>query len=340
MATKTKLQQQFEKWLDALPKNESWCILITADPDALGAAMALKRILYRKGRQVVIASTNQITRPDNLAMLRYLRIPLVSWEPEMQEQFQRFAIVDSQPHHHPAFENIPFSLIIDHHPIPDDYCHMAEYTDVRPKLGATCTMFCQYLRDLEIKPSKLLATALLYGIRADTGLFERGGTEADFRAYQWLLRYSDTSLLRRIIRSEYLPEWLPLFAHAFRSLRTCSKGAHAHVGAVKSPDMLVAIADFFTKVYGLRWVAVSGTFESKLIIIFRGDGSTNIGEVAQRHFSSVGSAGGHRSMARAEIPLEALEGVNHADFVFKKLGRKCKTKNFIKSSLEKEQSAK
>ncbi len=319
MAPKTKMQQRFHEWLEALPKGERWCILIMADPDALGAALALKRILYRKGRQVVIASTNQITRPDNLAMLRYLRIPLMQWQPEMKDEFQRFAIVDSQPHHNVAFADIPFSLIIDHHPAPEEFCHMAEYMDVRPKMGATCTMFCQYLRDLDIKPSRLLATAMLYGIRTDTALFERGGTEADFRAYQWLSRYSDTTLLRRIIRSEYLPEWLPLFAHAFRSLRTCSKGAHAHVGAVKSPDMLVAIADFFTKVHGFRWVAVSGVFEETLVIIFRGDGSVNIGKVAQRHFSSVGSAGGHRNMARAEIPLAALEGANPADFVFKKL---------------------
>ncbi len=332
MGRKAKLYQRFEEWMSELPKDERWCILITADPDALGAAMALKRILARKGREIVIASTNQVTRPDNLAMIRYLRIPLVTWEPSMAKDFQRFAIVDSQPHHNKAFEGIPFSLIIDHHPSPNDYCHMAEYMDIRPKLGATCTMLWQYLRELDIRPSKLLATAMVYGIRTDTALFERSGTETDFRAFQWLSRYSDSILLRRILRSEYLPQWLPLFSHAFRSLRTCKNGAYAHVGSVKSPDMLVAIADFFTRVHGLRWVAVSGVYEQTLVIIFRGDGSTNIGAVAQRHFDSLGSAGGHRVMARAEIPLEALEGANVAEFVYKKLGprgitkKKCATR--------------
>ncbi len=331
MPAKTKLHQRFQEWMQTLAKDERWCIVITADPDALGAAMALKRLLYRKGRDIVIASTNEITRPDNLAMLRYLRIPLVRWDASMMGEFQRFAIVDSQPHHNTAFADIPFSLIIDHHPLPDDYCHVADYVDIRPKIGATCTMLYQYLREFDIRPSKLLATAMLYGIRTDTAAFERSGTEADFRAYQWLSRHSDTALLRRILRSEYLPEWLPLFAHAFRSLRTCTKGAHAHVGTVSSPDMLVAIADFFTRVHGLRWVAVSGVYKDTLVIIFRGDGSVHIGDVAKKHFGHVGSAGGHRAMARAEIPMEALGDVSAADFVFKKLGPKCTKRTSAKA---------
>ncbi len=319
MVSKTQRTSQFLAWLNSIPKDESWCILISADPDAMGAAMALKRILALKRRDISIASINTVTRPDNLAMIRYLRIPLLTWNPEMRNDFQRFAIVDSQPHHNAAFADIPFSLIIDHHPLPDGYCHYAEYTDIRVNYGATCTMMHEYLKNLGIRPGKLLATAMLYGIRSDTATFERSGAEADFRAYQWLSKLSDAALLRRILRSEYLPEWLPLFSHAFRSLRSCYKGAHAHVGKVNSPDMLVAIADFFTRVHGLRWVAVSGTFEQTLVVIFRSDGSVNIGSVAKRHFGTIGSAGGHRTMGRAEIPLESIGDVNTADYVFKKL---------------------
>ncbi len=319
MPTKNKLAQRMQAWVSTLARDERWCILVTADPDALGASMALKRILSRKVRDISIASTNKVSRPDNLAMIRYLRIPLVPWEAQMREQFQRFAIVDSQPHHNEAFKGIPFSLMIDHHPIPEDYCHYAEFVDIRPKIGATCTMMYQYLRGLNIRPGKLLATAMLYGIRTDTAAFERSGGEADFRAYQWLSKYSDANILRRILRSEYLKDWLPLFSHAFRSLRTCKRGAHAHVGNVHSPDLLVAIADFFTRVHGLRWVAVSGTYEDTLVIIFRGDGTTNVGFMASQHFGNDGSAGGHKVMARAEIPLRVLGEIKSADYVYAKL---------------------
>ncbi len=320
MPKRSKICQQLQAWLSTLSRGDRWCIVITADPDALGSAMALKRLMSRKVKDVTIASTNHITRPDNLAMLRYLRIPLVSWKPSMRDEFNCFAIVDSQPHHHAVFKDLPFSIIVDHHPMPESYCHYADFIDIRPKLGATCTIFCQYLRGLNVRPGKLLATAMLYGIRTDTATFERSGDEADFRAYQWLSKYSDTTLLRRILRSEYLQEWLPLFSLAFSSLRTCKRKALTYVGRVNSPDMLVAIADFFTRVHGLRWVAVSGIFEETLVVIFRGDGSTNLGSLAFEHFGQEGSAGGHRVMARAEIALDAIDSsVKVEDYVHEKI---------------------
>ena len=58
-----------------LVKEESWAILITADPDALASAMALQRIIRARVKSVTIARTNEISRPDNLAMIRYLNIP-------------------------------------------------------------------------------------------------------------------------------------------------------------------------------------------------------------------------------------------------------------------------
>ncbi len=327
MAAISKHIQLHKQWLTSLSKDERWCILIAADPDALGAAMALKRIMSYRVQEVVIASIYKITRPDNLAMVRYLRIPLVSWDAKMQEKFQRFAIVDSQPHHNPAFENIPFSVIIDHHPTLAEHQYMPDFLDIRPEFGATCTMMVQYLQALSIRPGRLLSTALLYGIRTDTAAFERSGDEKDLKAYQWLSKHADMTILRRILRSEYLMAWLPLFSRAFRSLRTClSKGAHAHVGEVMSPDLLVAIADFFTRVHGLRWVAVSGIYAATIVVIFRGDGSRSMGDFASRCFGDIGSAGGHKAMARAEVPLSAVHDIKANDFVYNRLKTKHRSK--------------
>ena len=105
-----------KEWRQNLDKDDRWCILINADPDALASAMALKRILLPKVHNADIARVNEVTRPDNLAMIRYLRIPVRAWQPEKADQYTRFAIVDSQPHHHKAFQGIPFDCIIDHTP--------------------------------------------------------------------------------------------------------------------------------------------------------------------------------------------------------------------------------
>jgi hypothetical protein len=53
---------------------------------------------------------------------------------------------------------------------------------------------------------------------------------------------------------------------------------------------------------------VSGIYANKLIIIIRNDGlRKNAGNVVKASFGNIGSAGGHKSMARAEIIFADLE---------------------------------
>ncbi|MFC4678373.1 DHH family phosphoesterase [Desulfovibrio legallii] len=325
MAGNAELVAHMKQWRQSLNKDDHWCILINADPDALASALALKRILVHHVHSVDIARVNEVTRPDNLAMIRYLNIPAKPWQPDKACQYTRFAMVDSQPHHHKAFQGLQFDCIIDHHPLPgtpDDNATTPEaFVDIRPGVGATSTMMTRYLQGLRVRPGPRLATALLYGIRTDTAAFERSGGEDDFRAYQWLSRHADNNVLRRIVRSEYLRQWLPLFSRAFRSLTDCrGAGAHTCLNEVNSADLLVAVADFFTRVHGLKWIAVSGIVGKTVIVIFRGDGGRDIGRLADACFYDVGQAGGHRTLGRAEFPLSAVpEGVKTADFVLKRL---------------------
>lgn len=325
MLPNAELVAHMKEWRQNLDKDDRWCILINADPDALASAMALKRIISPRVHNADIARVNEVTRPDNLAMIRYLRIPVRAWQPEKAEQYTRFAMVDSQPHHHKAFQGIAFDCIIDHHPLPaNGGCFVPaapSLCDIRPGLGATSTIMTRYFQALRMRPSPRLATALLYGIRTDTAAFERSGDEDDFRAYQWLSRHADNNLLRRIIRSEYLREWLPLFSRAFRNLTDCrSNGAFAWLNEVNSADLLVAVADFFTRVHDLKWIAVGGIVGKTVIVIFRGDGGRDIGRLADACFYDVGQAGGHRNLGRAEFPLEAVPAdVRPGDFVLKRL---------------------
>lgn len=331
MALQPEHFQKMRQWRHGLNKDERWCILISADPDAMASAMALKRIMYPRVHHVDIMRINEVTRPDNLAMIRYLRIPVRPWNAEKAGLYQHFAMVDSQPTHNQAFADIVFDCIIDHHPLGDLDTSLTAtgLCDIRPSLGATSTMMARYLQNLRIKPGPLLATALLYGIRTDTAVFARSGGEVDLRAYQWLSQQADTTLLQRIIRSEYLRDWLPIFARAFRSLRDCRGGAQVNLNEVSSADLLVAVADFFTKVHGLKWIAVSGIVNKTVIVIFRGDGGRDIGRLADACFYDVGTAGGHRTMGRAEFPLTAIPtGIKATDFIYQRLlTRKLRSKS-------------
>ncbi|MCL1984923.1 MAG: phosphoesterase [Betaproteobacteria bacterium] len=309
-----------EHFLATLAKGDFCCILVVADPDAMASAFAVRRLIARRVAGVTIAAVNEITRPDNLAMIRYLRIPIVCWKEEMYPAFHKFILVDGQPHHSPAFRDIPFAAVIDHHPLVPEHPVHATHVDIRPIFGATSTILTRYLQVSRIRPSNHLATALQYGIFTDTAAFARSGDEADLRAFQFLRKYSDHSLLRRILRSEYLIQWLPLFSRAFSSLRPCGTGYYAYVNNVSNTDILVGIADFFTRIHGLKWVAVCGRHEDTVVVIFRGDGTRNIGRFAAERFQTLGSAGGHRTLARAEFSLSHIpEGVKIQAFVLKRL---------------------
>ena len=194
--------------------------------------MALKRIMSHRTGKVTIARINEISRPDNLAMIRYLRIPMLPLTDKLKASYSHFAMVDSQPHHNPAFAGIPFSIVIDHHPAVPEHPVDVAYVDIRPQYGAVSTLLTEYLRAYHIRPGIRLATALQYGIRTDTATFTRTGTEIDLRAYQYLAAHGDTALLTRITRSEYLPEWLKYFARAFSSMHQCGSGAYCYLDTV------------------------------------------------------------------------------------------------------------
>jgi nanoRNase/pAp phosphatase (c-di-AMP/oligoRNAs hydrolase) len=81
-----------------------------------------------------------------------------------------------------------------------------------------------------------------------------------------------------------------------------------HIGHVINPDVCVLLADFFIRINNIQWSIVSGVCNNVLVVIFRNDGlRKNAGSVAKESFGHIGSAGGHKSMARAEIPVSALK---------------------------------
>ncbi|GFM37752.1 DHH family phosphoesterase [Desulfovibrio psychrotolerans] len=315
-----KLEPGLSNLMELFSRDERWLIVVNADPDAMASAMALKRIMIHRVADVGIARVNEVTRPDNLAMIRYLRIPMMKLTPAVIAQYDRFALVDSQPHHHPLFKEMHFSVVFDHHPLSAEHPVVVDFKDIKPEYGANSSLMTEYLYNLGIRPGNRLATALVYGIKTDTNSFEREFCDIDVRAFRYLSKLSSQLLLSRISRSEYHFGWLDYFARGVSSMHKVRTGYFTYIGEVPNPDALVVIADFFMRVHEIRWIAVAGVSEDKLVIIFRGDGVTrDLGRFASMQFGQVGSAGGHKAMARAEIPLEKLEGKDAEMYVFKRL---------------------
>jgi len=304
--------ERLRRFLRLFGSDSHVLLAIDADPDAIASAMAVKRLLWRAAAGVSICSINVVARPDNVAMIRLLGVNLTHIDDIDLTRFDRFVMVDSQPKHNGAFSSIEPDAIIDHHP---DTGVSAAFLDIRPSYGATASMMTEYLRAAKIRPSSKLATGLYHAIKTDTHNFQSQTLLEDLRAFQFLFRYANVHLAQKIERAELRFDFLKYYRTALRDMRVRRNKVFVHLGPVVNPDVCVLIADFFMKVNPVTWSIVSGRLDDRLILIFRNDGiRKNAGRVAKQSFGQFGAAGGHKSMARAEVSVsEIRDEVRYTD---------------------------
>jgi nanoRNase/pAp phosphatase (c-di-AMP/oligoRNAs hydrolase) len=277
------------------------------DPDAIASAMALKTVLGRSRVSAPICTFGSITRPENVAMCRILDVEVQEISAQALDQFDRVAMVDVQPSFlEERFEEV--DLVIDHHPV-ERPIH-ARMKDVRPSYGATSSILVEYLRALEIKITQRLATALVYGIKADTLGLERGGSKADLEAFAFVYMLANHNTLRRIERPELSDVALDLLANGLAKRQILKGVFFSHLGQMPTADQIPLFADFGLQAEGVEWSVVSGVVGSDLHVSVRNVGYVkSAGDVTRAAFGDLGSAGGHRTMAKAVVPMrEFMKG--------------------------------
>jgi nanoRNase/pAp phosphatase (c-di-AMP/oligoRNAs hydrolase) len=273
------------------------------DPDGIGSALALRELLGRNRSTTPIVTFGEVSRPENVAMLRLLEIQIdkVTHE-DLHHNDARLALVDVQP---PYFE-APIGkvdLVVDHHPKRASFS--ARFTDIRPHYGATSTIFTEYLRAAGAAPSQRLATALLYGIKSDTLFLERGSHLADLEAFTFLYPLANRAMITKMERPALPREDLEALGRALSRLQIENAVAVIHMGEVVREDVIPQIAEFCLQIEGVEWSVVSGLCDSRVVISVRNVGYVkSAGEIVKRLFDGIGSAGGHRTMAKAVIPLD------------------------------------
>ena len=280
-------------------------IVIKPDPDSIASSLALKTLLLKSIKYATTAYVGEITRQENIALVKLLNIPMEKIEHIDFTEFNRKAIMDGQPTHFDFLHDHRFDVVIDHHPITKGY--NASFTDIRPTYGSTSTIMTEYLNAARIKPTTRLSTALVYGIKTDTNNFERGTRSEDVWAFRYLFVRANKNVLRKIELSELSPEILRYFKMGFDRMKIFKDKIFVHMGQIGNPDICVQLADFLMRVNNISWTVISSLADDNLVIILRSDGyRKDAGKMASKLFGDLGSAGGHRSAARAEIPLENL----------------------------------
>ena len=307
----TSSAEKLKRLLELVSPDDTVAVIINADPDAMASALALKRIFWRKVKKTLVFHINVIKRADNLALVKLLKLDQEHVRNLNNSDITKWAIVDSQPHHNKQFSRYRFDIIIDHHPVDPD--STAPFLDIHEDYGATSTIMTEYLRAAKIKPSPKLATALFHGIKTDTENFARPSLPNDINAFRYLYQFANLNILKKIESSELTRKTLNSFRTAMENLTFFKDIAFIHMDRVNDPDILVLIADFFLKMAEATWCIVSGVYGQKLVVIFRNAGfRLDAGKMAKRLFGDWEAAGGHRSAARAEIPIQEI-GLERSD---------------------------
>ena len=274
------------------------------DPDALASGFALRELFLPDCPDFKITHIGELSRPENAAMVNMLKIPTVRFDPSMAKGAATIT-VDAQPSFFSATGDVTFDIIIDHHPATVLGPH--RYSDVRPRYGSTSTILTEYYRDSGVRMSRRVATALYYGLKVDTANLTRNVSDADVIAFRYLHPRADSNMIRTIELSQLPLSTLTFFEIALANKKISGDTAFAFVGLVESPDICVHIAEFFIKISGISWGIAACRTAEKIVVVFRSDGfRKHAGKVAEAVFIDYGTAGGHRTMARAELPLERV----------------------------------
>jgi len=276
------------------------------DPDAIGSALALRELLGRNRATTPIVTFGGITRPENVAMIRLLDIQVDQIaHDELHRDGARLALVDVQP---PYFEQ-PLGrvdLVVDHHPKRTSF--KARFADLRSGYGSTSTIFTEYLRAAGMEPSQRLATALVYGIKTDTLFLERGSNLADLSAFNFLYPIANKAMITRIERPALPREDLESMGRALSRLQIDNGVAVIHMGEVSREDVIPQMAEFCLQIEGVDWSVVSGLVKDRVVICVRNVGYVkSAGDIMKKLYDDIGSAGGHRAMAKAVVPLDRFK---------------------------------
>ena len=307
--------------LVAFAKGHQRALILThdnPDPDSLAAGVALAWLLTRlAGVPAQVAYGGIVGRAENKALIKVLKLPVVPVSRVVFDDHDLICMVDTQPeqgnHSLPA-RHFP-DVVIDHHPMRPD-SHLAAIADVGGPIGATSTVVTDYVRGSHLEIPTAIATALLYGIKADTRDLGRQTTPQDLDAYLWLYPQADKVALSDIENPPLSAEYFALSHAAIERAEVYEGAIVLPLGKLYAPDMVAEVAERFLALEGVRWALAWGEYQGDLYYSVRtSDRRANAGKLIREVIERRGgSAGGHGPMAGARLTPQGRNASARAAF--------------------------
>ncbi|PSP79745.1 phosphoesterase [Halobacteriales archaeon QS_1_68_20] len=283
------------------------------DPDSIASATALQAITEHLGVEADIIYLGDIGHQENRAFANLLEIDLIPFDDveDLEEEYDTVALVDYAKAGEAPID-FPVDVLIDHREVDSDY--EAEFLDVRPSMSSTSTIMTKYVQEFDMNLDEEVATALLYGIRAETLDFKQETSPADLTAAAYLYPFANHDTLEQVESPSMSPETLDVLAEAITNREVQGSHLVSDAGFIRDREALAQAASHLLNLEGITTSAVFGIGDDTIYLAARSkDIRLNIGRVLEEAFSDIGEAVGHSTQASAEIPLGIFTGIETGD---------------------------
>src|SRR5580704_13216886 len=243
------------------------------DPDGIAGALAQAHLGQRMGvAQTTIGYCHEVSHRENRALVKLLGLELRKIKTVREVGRVDFiGLVDA----HEVDPELPDGgdyevlTIVDHHRPASP--PKARFIDMRMDVGATATIFAEYLMELaaldaDVEEDRRIATALMHGLATDTDDFMLARA-ADFRAAEQIVEVCDRDLLQDLSRRLIAPTAMDVIARALTALGVRRNFAMAGVGFVTEAerDTIAQAADFLVRREDIDTCVVYGVVGDKYI---------------------------------------------------------------------------
>ncbi|WP_009633232.1 DHH family phosphoesterase [Synechocystis sp. PCC 7509] len=306
------------------------------DPDALSCAWAYQLIAEQYDIQCDIVYAGTLSHQENIALVKLTGLPAQRWTLQNAKNkdlsvYNGYALIDNQgttSQLMPLVQEarIPLTVLVDHHSLQGEL--KAEFSDLRPSIRATATIFTQYLQaglltlDSSINNHVKCATALMHGLRSDTNRLMQA-QEEDFLAAGYLSRFYDSQLLNAVLQANRSKRVMDVIERSLKNRIVQNNFSIAGVGYLRyeDRDAIPQAADFLVTEENVHTAVVFGIVhdeDEELEVVIGSLRTTKLtldpdefikeafGQDSQGRFFG----GGRTGAGGFEIPMGFLSGFN------------------------------
>ncbi|MFC7222557.1 DHH family phosphoesterase [Halalkalicoccus sp. GCM10025322] len=286
------------------------------DPDSIASAIALRAIAEHLGVEADILYFGDMGHQENRAFVNLLDVEMTSASRDDRDVFSEHDTIALVDHAMLTDTNAEFdeeiSILIDHHDVELE--QDIPFVDSRPQMNSTSTILTKYIQEFDLSLDETTATALLYGIRAETLDFKRDTTPADLTAAAYLYPFANHDTLEQVESPSMSPETLDVLAEAITNREVQGSHLVSNAGFIRDREALEQAAQHLLNLEGITTTAVFGIANNTIYLAARSkDIRLNIGRVLLDAFEGIGETMGHSTQARVEIPLGIFTGIETSE---------------------------